>query len=63
MNQQKNIYPGSQLGRYTKPTTTALNQSEYLLYVTQKCNLANLINDHIPIATNGNSNKIYGCGS
>lgn len=59
----KAIYPGTSLGLYTKPVNGALDQSSYLLYVTKRCNQVDLNNDHIPIATNGNNNCIYGvCG-
>lgn len=50
-------------GNYVKPINGALDQSSYLLYVTKRCNQTDLNNDHIPIATNGNNNCIYGvCG-
>jgi len=59
----KKIYPGTFVGNYTKPVNGALDQSSYLLYVTKRCNQVDLNNDHIPLATNGNNNCIYGlCG-
>jgi len=61
-NVKKNnkIYPSAFVGKYTKPINGALDQSAYLLYVTKRCNQVDLKNDHIPIATNGNNNCIYG---
>jgi len=62
--QKNKIYPGAVVGKYTKPINGALDQSTYLLYVTTQCNQVDLNNDHIPIATNGNNNCIYGtCGN
>lgn len=61
--QNKKIYPGMDVGNYTKPINGALDQSSYLLYVTKRCNQVDLNNEHIPKATNGNNNCVYGlCG-